>query len=174
VKFRCEFDLENVNSDSHVIIMSIKFSVVHQVSTSFHLAKNFLAVFCWRASRKIIADEKLLHQLLFVIMISRNIRSSLSTLMHDRSASSHIELSNLMCVRCIKRLTTVSDHICVTRVNWKKCRYCANQRHKCVFVDVRLRIVCATLLIIIDVALLLKYDVDVKKRCRSIDDSELH
>jgi hypothetical protein len=68
-------------------------------------------------------------------MISRNVRSSFATSMHDRSVLSHIKLSNLMCIRCIKRLMIDSRHICVTRVNRKKCRYCAQQRHKCVFVN---------------------------------------
>jgi hypothetical protein len=107
-------------------------------------------------------------------MISRNVHLSFSTSMHDRNAFSHIKLSNLMCVRCIKCLTIVFDYICVTRVNRKKCRYCANQRHKCVFVNVRLRIDCATLLIIINVALFLKYNAIIKKRRRLINDRESH
>ncbi len=103
-------------------------------------------------------------------MIFRSVRSSSATSMHDRNAFSHIELSNLMCIRCIKRLTTDFRHICVTRVNRKKCRYCAQQRHKCVLVDVRLRVMCETLLIFVNASFFLKYDVDVQERRRSFND----
>jgi hypothetical protein len=103
-------------------------------------------------------------------MISRNVRSSFATSMHDRNAFSHIKLSNLMCIRCIKRLTTDFRHICVTRVNRKKCRYCVQQRHKYVFVNVYLRVVCETLFIFVNVSLFLKYDIDVQNRRRSFDD----
>ncbi len=96
-----------------------------KISFFFYLAKNTFVVFFLRASRKIVVDEKLDHSFFSVIMISRDVRSSFATSMHDRNAFSHIELFDLMCIRCIKRLTTDSRHICVTRVNRKKCRYCA-------------------------------------------------
>jgi hypothetical protein len=68
-------------------------------------------------------------------MTSRNVRSLSFTLVHERSASSHIDLTNFMCVRCTKRLTSNSRHICVFRSNRRKCQYCHDQRHKCFLVD---------------------------------------
>ncbi len=61
MKFRNEFDLKNVNNKYYVNIMNIKFFIVHQVSIFFYLAKNFFVVFCSRASRKIIVNEKFNH-----------------------------------------------------------------------------------------------------------------
>ncbi len=103
-------------------------------------------------------------------MIFRNVCSSFATLIHDRNVLSHIELSNLMCIWCIKRLMTDFWHICVTRVNRKKCRYYVQQRHKCVFINVHLRVVCETLFIFVNVSLFLKYDIDVQNRRRSFND----
>ncbi len=131
-----------------------------KISSFFYLVKNTFVVFFLRASRKIIVDEKLNHSFSFVIMIFRNVRSSFAMSMHDRNVFSHIELFDLMCIRYIKRLTIDSRHICVTRVNKKKCRYCAQQRHKCVFVNVHLRVICETLIIFVNVSLFLKYDID--------------
>ncbi len=102
-------------------------------------------------------------------MTSRNVRSSLSTSMHDRNASSHIDLANLMCVRCIKRLTNNLRHICVFRLNRRKCQYYHDQRHKCLSVDVRLRWSDDSLLTTLDASLFLKYDSDVEKRRHTSD-----
>ncbi len=151
--------------------MNVKFFVViSRFHFFFYFAKNTFVVFSLRVSRKIVVDEKLDHSFFSVIMISRNVRSSFATSMHDRNVFLHIELFDLMCIRCIKRLTIDSRHICVTRVNRKKCRYCAQQRHKCVLVDVHLRVVCETLFIFVNVSLFLKYDIDAQNRCRSFDD----
>jgi hypothetical protein len=141
-----------------------------KISFFFYFVKNTFVVFFLRASRKIIVDEKLDHSFFSVIMISWNVRSSFVTSMHDRNVLSHIELFNLMCIRCIKRLTTDLRHICVTRVNRKKCRYCAQQRHKCVLVNVHLRVICETLFIFVNASLFLKYDIDAQNRRRSFDD----
>ncbi len=108
-----------------------------------------------------------------LIMTSRNVRSSSFTLVHERSVSSHIDLTNLMCVRCTKRLTSNSRHICVFRSNKKKCQYCHDQRHKCFLVDSSLRWACDALLTVLNVAIFLKYDFDAQKRRRSSDRREL-
>ncbi len=105
-------------------------------------------------------------------MISRNVRSSFTTSMHDRNVFSHIELSNLMCIRCIKRLTIDFRHIYITRLNRKKCCYCVQQRHKCVLVNMRLRVICETLFIFVNVSLFLKYDIDAQKRRCSLNDKK--
>ncbi len=76
---------------------------------------------------------------LFVDMISRNVRLFFFTSMHDRNASSHIDLANFMCVCYIKRLTSNSRHICVFRLNKRKCQYYHEQRHKCFSIYLRLR-----------------------------------
>jgi hypothetical protein len=109
----------------------------------------------------------------FVNMTSRNVRSLFFTSMHDRSAFSHIDLTNLMYVRCIKRLTSNSRHICVFRSNRRKCQYCHDQRHKCFFVDLCLRWACDALLNVLDFAIFLKYDFDAQERRRSSDRREL-
>jgi hypothetical protein len=77
-----------------------------------------------------------------------------------------------MCVRCIKRLMTDFRHIYITRFDRKKCRYCVQQRHKCVFVNVHLRVVCESLFILINASLFLKYDIDAQNRRRSFDDEK--
>ncbi len=105
----------------------------------------------------------------FVNMISRNVCSSSFMLVHERSAFSHIDLTNLMCVRYTKRLTSNSRHICVFRSNKIKCQYYHDQRHKCFFVDLFLRWACDALLIVLDVAIFLKYDFDAQKRRHSFD-----
>ncbi len=104
-----------------------------------------------------------------LIMTSRNVRSFSFTLVHERSASSHIDLTNLMCVRCTKRLTSNPRHICVFRSNRRKCQYCHDQRHKCHFVDLLLRWACDALLIVLDAAVFLKYDFDAQDRRRPSD-----
>jgi hypothetical protein len=102
-----------------------------------------------------------------LIMTSRNVRSFFFTFMHDRSALLHIDLTNFMCVRCTKRLTSNSRHICVFRSNRRKCQYYHDQRHKCFFVDLLLRWACDALLIVLNVAIFLKYDFDAQERRRS-------
>jgi hypothetical protein len=102
-----------------------------------------------------------------LIMTSRNVRSLSFTLVHERSASSYIDLTNLMCVRCTKRLTSNSRHICVFRSNKRKCQYCHDQRHKCHFVDLLMRWSCDALLTVLNVAIFLRYDFDAQDRRRS-------
>jgi hypothetical protein len=128
--------------------------------------KFFITVFASNASASHFSIVDLL------IMTSRNVRSSFFTLVHERSASSHIDLTNLMCVRCTKRLTSNSRHICVFRSNRRKCQYCHDQRHKCFLVDLFLRWACDALLIVWDVAIFLKYDFNAQERRRSSDRRE--
>ncbi len=122
-----------------------------------------------QATRLLIA-----HNCRSVNILSHNVRSSSSTLVHERNAFSHIDLTNLMCVRCTKRLTSNSRHICVFRSNRRKCQYCHDQRYKCFLVDLLLRWTCDALLIVLDVAIFLKYDFDAQERRRSSDRREFN
>ncbi len=127
-----------------------------------------------RVFRKIIVDEKLARQFFWLSWFLKTYIRYLRRRCMIVTFFIHIKLSNLMCVWCIKRLTTDFRHICVTRFNRKKCRYCAHRRHKCVFVNVRLRVICKLLFIFVNVSLFLKYDVDVKKWRRSFHDERFH
>jgi hypothetical protein len=161
VKFCNEFDLKNVNNDLHVNIINDEiFFFIHRFSTFFILR----IIFSLLLNRLLHAKYSFAISLRFIfdifIITSRNVRSSFSTSMHDRNASSHIELSNLMCVRCIKRLIINSRHIYVFRSNKKKCRYCHDQRHKCLSINDHLRFVCESLFTSLNAQIFLKYRID--------------